>query len=41
MNIFKEIKELRINIDISNPISASSYIDLPSVLKCKKAIINV
>ena len=39
--IFKEILELKINIDLSDSLRASSYIDLPKTLKSKRAIINV
>lgn len=36
-----EIKELNIQISRFEPIAGSSYIELPKVLQCKKAIVNV
>lgn len=36
-----EIRELNIQISRFEPIAGSSYIELPKVLKCKKAIVNV
>ena len=38
---FKEIKELNINTIKFNPTKGTSYIDLPSWIKDKKAIINL
>ena len=39
--VFVEVENLTLHTDIWDPIKASSYIDLPKVLKNKNAIINM
>ena len=39
--VFVEVENLTLHTDIWDPLKASSYIDLPSELKNKKAIINM
>ena len=39
--VFFEVENLTLYVDIWDPLKASSYIDLPSELKNKKAIINM
>ena len=39
--IFQSIKILKIKVDRFNPLQGDGYIDLPTAIKTKKAIINV